>query len=147
MQVKYKRDPVQRIEGQPLSLKCTAEYEEEQCGNVRVSWCFGDAVECQQLTDPDKYLIHIKESKTGGNRTRDAFISFTQLCVADSGKYRCEAACQNSGATAMGRTITVTVTGKNFIYSLSLTATMPLFRINNAAYIQVQELYIMWVNK
>lgn len=118
VQVKSKRESIETTEGQPLSLKCTAEYEEDQCGNVRVSWCFRISAKCHQLTDPDKYLIHINETKTGRNRMQDAFMSFTQLSLSDSGSYKCEAECEHGGATAMGHTIRVTVKGKNLIYSL-----------------------------
>ncbi|KAB5523286.1 hypothetical protein PHYPO_G00150830 [Pangasianodon hypophthalmus] len=107
VQVKYSRDPVRRTEGQPLTLKCTAEYEEENCGNIRVSWCLTS----QELTDPDRYLIHINETKIGGNRHRDAFITFTQLTVNSTGFYQCKAVCQHTGTTAIGHVISVNVTG------------------------------------
>lgn len=111
VKVKYPREPVRRTERQPLTLKCTAEYEERLCGNVRVSWCLVFPTECEPLTDPDRYLIYINETTIGGNRKQDAFISFTQLNLSNTGLYQCKAICQQSGTSAMGHVINVTVTG------------------------------------
>lgn len=113
--VKNSRAPVNRTEGQPLSLKCTAEYEEKLCGNIRVSWGLMVSSGCHQLTDSDRYLIHINETKTGWNRQQDAFISFTRLTLNDTGLYQCSAVCQHNRTTAIGRGISVTVTGMNFV--------------------------------
>lgn len=116
MQVKYSRAPVRKTEGQPLTLKCTAEYEEEHCGNVLALWFLEvSATLCQPLTDPDRYLIHINETKIGGNRQQDAFITFTQLTLSNTGFYQCKAECQRTGTSAMGHVINVTVTGMSFV--------------------------------
>lgn len=115
MKVKYPRAPVKGTEGQTLTLKCTAEYEKEQCGNILVFWCLEVSTLCQPLTDPDRYLIHINETKIGGNRTQDAFIKFTQLTLNNTGFYQCKAECQRSGASSVGYFINVTVTGMSFV--------------------------------
>ncbi|KAF5902304.1 B- and T-lymphocyte attenuator isoform X1, partial [Clarias magur] len=109
--VRYPRDPIRRSERQSLTLKCTAEYEEDACGNVWVSWCLTvPAKQCETLTDPDRYVIHINETINIGRRQQDAFITFNQLTLNDSGIYQCEAKCQRSKTSAMGHVINVTVT-------------------------------------
>lgn len=119
MQVKYSRQPRLGTEGRPLTLRCTAEYEYEKCGDIVVFWCLsGSEQNCQLLTDPDRYLIQISESKLEGfNRHRNASVTFTQLTLNDTGFYQCKAQCKSTGAAAMGHLINVTVTGRSFVIS------------------------------
>lgn len=118
VQVKYSKHPVRRTEGQPLTLKCTAQFEEEHCGSISVFWCLSVPEKpCQPLIDPDRYLNHINETKLGREtvfRQQDAFVMFPQLTLNDTGFYQCKAVCQRSGATAMGHLINITVTGMSF---------------------------------
>lgn len=113
--MKYSRDPVRGTERQLLTLKCTAEYEEEHCGNIRILWCLMDLATCQPLTDPDRYLIYINETKIGERRQQDAFITFTQLTSNNTGSYQCKAICQHTRTSAIGHVINVTVTGMSFV--------------------------------
>lgn len=116
VRVRYSRDPIRRMERQSLTLNCTAEYEEEPCGNVWVSWCLTvPGKQCETLTDPDRYVININETKSNMRRQQDAFITFIQLTLNDSGFYQCEAKCQRSQTSAMGHVINVTVTGMSFV--------------------------------
>lgn len=119
VQVTYSRHPVKRTEGQPLTLKCTAQYEEEHCGNISVFWCISvSEKQCQKLTDPDRYLNNNNETKISAEtvvRQQDAFVTFTQLTRNDTGFYQCKAICEQTGATAMGHVISVTVTGMSFV--------------------------------
>ncbi|XP_047668938.1 uncharacterized protein zgc:174945 [Tachysurus fulvidraco] len=113
VQLKYPKQPVRRTEGQSLTLKCTAEYEEVPCGNILVDWCFSVPEECWNLIDPDRHLIQVNETKKdGGLRYRDVSITFTQLTLRDTGLYQCKAECQHFGASAVGHLINVTVTGQ-----------------------------------
>ncbi|KAK2852975.1 hypothetical protein Q7C36_008176 [Tachysurus vachellii] len=113
VQLKYSKQIIRRTEGQSLTLRCTAEYEEEPCGNVLVVWCFWVSNDCQKLIDPDRHLIQVNETKAdGGSRHRDVSITFTQLTLRDTGKYLCKATCQQTGASAVGYFINVTVTGQ-----------------------------------
>lgn len=124
MQVKYSRRPVIITEGQSLTLKCTADYEEEHCGNILVFWCLWVSEKpCRELTDPDRYLNHINETGETGEtvfRQQNAFVTFTQLTLNDTGFYQCKAICQHSEATAVGHLINVTVTGMNFIININI---------------------------
>ncbi|MCI4376725.1 hypothetical protein PGIGA_G00191750 [Pangasianodon gigas] len=116
VQVIYSRHPVRGTEGQPLTLKCSAQYDKQQCGNISVYWCLLVLEKsCQPLTDPDRYLIHINETQISGEtvfRQRDAFVTFTRLTLNDTGFYQCKAVCQHTETTAMGHLINVTVTGQ-----------------------------------
>ncbi|KAI5108570.1 hypothetical protein C0J45_2164, partial [Silurus meridionalis] len=113
VQVKYSRRPVSRAEGQELTLKCTAEYEEQHCGNISLFWCLSETKgPCQPLNDPERYSFRIDETKItgdGGFRQQDAVITFTHLRLNDTGFYQCKASCQHSKATAMGHLINITV--------------------------------------
>lgn len=119
VQVKYARHPVRRTEGQPLTLRCTAEYDEEHCGSISVIWCISESENpCQPLTDVNRYLIHSNESEISREtvfRQRDAFVKFLQLTLNDTGLYQCKAICQSTGVIAMGHLINVTVTGITFV--------------------------------
>lgn len=101
-----------------MTLKCTAQYEEQHCGNISVFWCLSvEEKPCETLTDPERYLIHINETKLSGEtvfRQQDVFVTFTHLTLNDTGFYQCKAKCQRTGATAMGHHISVTVTGMSF---------------------------------
>ncbi|XP_060780586.1 uncharacterized protein zgc:174945 [Neoarius graeffei] len=116
VQVKYSRQPIKRTEGQTLTLNCTAQYEKQHCENISVFWCLSvEDKPCEPLTDLDKYLIQISETKLSKEtllRQQDAFVTFTQLTRKDTGFYQCKAKCQHTGATAMGHRINVTVTGQ-----------------------------------
>ncbi|KAF4090029.1 hypothetical protein AMELA_G00045070 [Ameiurus melas] len=117
VQLKYPRQPVRRTEGQPLTLKCTVEYNKESCGSISVLWCLSlPENTCQPLTDPDRHLISINETIMSGKpmfRHRDAFVTFTQLSLKDIGLYQCNAVCQTTRSTAMGHLISVNVTGQD----------------------------------
>ncbi|XP_047010320.1 uncharacterized protein zgc:174945 isoform X3 [Ictalurus punctatus] len=114
VQVKYPRHPVRRTEGQSLTLSCRAEYKEESCGSISVKWCLWiQQNTCKPLTDPDRYLFSINETIISGKtvfRHRDAFVTFIQLSLRDTGLYQCNAECQSTRSTAMGHLINVTVT-------------------------------------
>ncbi|KAI5090188.1 hypothetical protein C0J45_20323 [Silurus meridionalis] len=116
VQVRNSRAPVLRTENQPLTLKCTAEYDELHFRSIVVSWCFKptistSTINCQPLIDPDLYSLHINESKISEKRQRDAFITFEQLTLSNTGFYQCKAKCSATGTSAMGHVINVTVTG------------------------------------
>ncbi|XP_046693812.1 uncharacterized protein zgc:174945 [Silurus meridionalis] len=116
VQVRNSRAPVLRTENQPLTLKCTAEYDEQHFRSIVVSWCFKptistSTINCQPLIDPDLYSLHINESKISEKRQRDAFITFEQLTLSNTGFYQCKAKCSATGTSAIGHVINVTVTG------------------------------------
>lgn len=123
MQVRYLKHPVSKTEGQSLTLKCTARYEEEHCGNILVFWCLRvSETPCENLTDPHRYLNHVNETQLSGEtgfREQDVFVTFRQLTRNDTGFYQCKAVCRHTGASAMGHLINVTVTGKSFVNTCS----------------------------
>lgn len=135
-----------------MTLNCTAQYEKQHCENISVFWCLSvEDKPCEPLTDLDKYLIHISETKLSKEtllRQQDACVTFTQLTRKDTGFYQCKAKCQHTGATAMGHRINVTVTGisfvkitKNCFFSYSILKT---FRISASKHhvLNFKELYI-----
>lgn len=132
VQLKYPKQAVRRTEGQSLTLRCTAEYEEEPCRNILVVWCFSVPEECQELIDPDRHLIQVNETKKdGGLRHRDVSVTFTQLTLRDTGFYQCKAVCQHTGATAIGHLINVIVTGIRFIHLIFISKSCALFYLKS----------------
>ncbi|XP_036418366.1 uncharacterized protein zgc:174945 [Colossoma macropomum] len=109
--VKYSREPVRGMEGQFLTMKCTVEYSEVQCEGLKAWWCL-PGEQCRPLTTPDRYLIHINETKMEkpGFRQRDVFIQFKNLSHSDTALYQCTAVCRHPGTSAMGRLLNLTVT-------------------------------------
>ncbi|KAG9262114.1 hypothetical protein AMEX_G23829 [Astyanax mexicanus] len=111
MNVRYSRDPVGRTEGQSLTLKCTVEYNINQCFGLRNGWFLENK---QELMNPHAYLIRINETKMSNNpefRRRDVTITFKRLFLNDSGLYQCVGKCAD-GPSAMGHLINLTVTEK-----------------------------------
>lgn len=113
MQVKYSRKEFQRTEGQPLTIKCTAEYKKKECEDIQVDWQLGQL----KLINPDKYMISINETKMTnktGFRERNVFMSVENLTITDNGMYQCIAVCNPNKTTATGHFIHVNVTGMSF---------------------------------
>ncbi|XP_037399152.1 uncharacterized protein zgc:174945 [Pygocentrus nattereri] len=108
--VKYSREPLKAMEGQFLTMKCSVEYSEVHCKGLKAWWCLLAEQRCRPLTTPDRYLIHINETKMDKLIQRDVFIQFKNMSRNDTALYQCTAVCQHPGTSAMGRLLNLTVT-------------------------------------
>ncbi|XP_056306636.1 uncharacterized protein zgc:174945 [Danio aesculapii] len=108
--VRYSREPVEEMEGRMLSFKCRLEYKKEDC-DISAKWWHveSDAIS-EPITDPNRFLITVNETKKDDQRHRDIVLTFKSLSIADRGLYQCNAKCLNTQTVAKGHVLFLNVT-------------------------------------
>ncbi|CAM4500764.1 unnamed protein product [Leuciscus chuanchicus] len=96
------------------SLTCEVHYE-MNCDIVSLTnWWYikpnPNEPESKPITDPNQYLITVKETEKEQFRNRNIFLSFNSVSLEDSGYYQCDAKCLNSGTQAKGHLLYLNVT-------------------------------------
>uniref|UniRef100_UPI0037E7F2C7 uncharacterized protein n=1 Tax=Semicossyphus pulcher TaxID=241346 RepID=UPI0037E7F2C7 len=106
LEIHSQRTPITAASGSSLRLSCNAFYNVKICGLLHVAWREEEGAE---LTNPRKYFTTVNETLTDGNmRHRQVVTEFLDPRPEDSGRYQCNAECENKD-TARGRAIQVTV--------------------------------------
>nr|NP_001076361.1 uncharacterized protein LOC793867 precursor [Danio rerio] len=107
--VRYPREPVEEMEGRVLSFKCRLEYKTENCDISAKWWRVESETISEPITDTNRFLITVNETKKDEQRHRDIVLTFKSLSIADRGYYQCNAKCLNSGTVGKGHVLTLNV--------------------------------------